>query len=67
MPSVQRVGAVASIRPVVAGGAQLAFAQAAAEDGITLGSGTFDWLCEQGHVGSSASRRPGAILQSPSR
>lgn len=29
----------------------LAFAQAAAEDGIVLASGSFDWLCEQGHVG----------------
>ena len=29
----------------------LAFAQAAAEDGIVLGSQSFDWLCEQGHVG----------------
>ena len=29
----------------------LAFAQAAAEDGIVLGSQTFDWLCEQGHIG----------------
>jgi hypothetical protein len=28
-----------------------AFAQAAAEDGIQLGSQSFDWLCEQGHVG----------------
>ncbi|HXY80104.1 MAG TPA: hypothetical protein VEH55_01940 [Gaiellaceae bacterium] len=28
-----------------------AFAQAAAEDGIVLGSRSFDWLCEQGHVG----------------
>jgi hypothetical protein len=28
-----------------------AFAQAAAEDGIVLGPQTFDWLCEQGHVG----------------
>src|SRR6185312_17236943 len=28
-----------------------AFAEAAAEDGIELGSQTFDWLCEQGHVG----------------
>jgi hypothetical protein len=28
-----------------------AFAQAAAGDGIALESGTFDWLCEQGHVG----------------
>ena len=30
---------------------QQAFAQAAAEDGVVLGSGAFDWLCEQGHVG----------------
>lgn len=29
----------------------LAFAQAAAEDGIVLATGSFDWLCEQGHVG----------------
>jgi hypothetical protein len=29
----------------------LAFARAAAEDGIVLSSGSFDWLCEQGHVG----------------
>ena len=28
-----------------------AFAQAAAEDGIVLASQSFDWLCEQGHVG----------------
>ena len=31
--------------------AHLAFAQAAAEDGIVLGSQSFDWLGEQGHVG----------------
>ena len=30
---------------------QRAFAQAAAADGIALGRGSFDWLCEQGHVG----------------
>jgi hypothetical protein len=36
---------------VTHGDVQLAFAQAAAEDGIVLGSGSFDWLCEQGHVG----------------
>jgi hypothetical protein len=30
---------------------QVAFAHAAAEDGIALESRTFDWLCEQGHVG----------------
>jgi hypothetical protein len=28
-----------------------AFAQVAAEDGIVLGRRSFDWLCEQGHVG----------------
>ena len=28
-----------------------AFAQAAAEDGIVLSRESFDWLCEQGHVG----------------
>jgi len=36
---------------VAPGDVQLAFAQAAAEDGIVLGSKSFDWLCEQGHVG----------------
>ena len=30
---------------------QAAFAHAAAGDGIVLESRTFDWLCEQGHVG----------------
>ena len=30
---------------------QLAFAQAAAADGIVLERRSFDWLCEQGHVG----------------
>jgi hypothetical protein len=29
----------------------LAFARAAAEDGIVLRSRSFDWLCEQGHIG----------------
>ena len=43
--------AVARIRPVAPGDVQLAFAQAAAADGIVLGSQSFDWLCEQGHVG----------------
>ena len=33
------------------GGVQAAFARAAAEDGIVLAGGSFDWLCEQGHVG----------------
>jgi hypothetical protein len=36
---------------VALGDAQSAFAQAAAEDGIVLGSQSFVWLCEQGHVG----------------
>jgi hypothetical protein len=30
---------------------QVAFAKAAAQDGIELESQSFDWLCEQGHVG----------------
>jgi hypothetical protein len=33
------------------GDLQRAFAQAAAEDGIVLSRQSFDWLCEQGHVG----------------
>jgi hypothetical protein len=36
---------------VAPGDVQSAFAQAAAGDGIVLGSQAFDWLCEQGHVG----------------
>jgi hypothetical protein len=36
---------------VAPGDVQLAFAAAAAADGIVLGSGSFDWFCEQGHVG----------------
>jgi hypothetical protein len=31
--------------------AHVTFAQAAAEDGIVLAPGWFDWFCEQGHVG----------------
>ena len=48
------------------GDAQLAFAQAAAEDGIELGSQSFDWLCEQGHVGlervAKARRDPALVV-----
>ena len=33
------------------GDTRAAFAQAAAGDGIVLESESFDWLCEQGHVG----------------
>jgi hypothetical protein len=36
---------------VTPGDAHLAFAQAASADGIELSGGSFDWLCEQGHVG----------------
>jgi hypothetical protein len=36
---------------VALGDVQQAFARAAAEDGIVLECGSFDWLCEQGHVG----------------
>jgi len=36
---------------VAPGDVPLAFARAAAEDGIVLASQSFDWLCEQGHVG----------------
>jgi hypothetical protein len=36
---------------VAPGDVQSAFAQAAGADGIELGSRSFDWLCEQGHVG----------------
>jgi hypothetical protein len=41
------------------------FAQAAARDGVTLGSESFDWLSEQGHVGlervAKARRDPGLV------
>jgi hypothetical protein len=36
---------------VAPGDVHSAFAQAAAEDGIALGAQSFEWLCEQGHVG----------------
>jgi hypothetical protein len=44
---------------------QSAFARAAAEDGIVLGPASFDWLCEQGHVGLervAKARRDPAIV-----
>ncbi len=44
---------------------QAAFAEAAAHDGIPLGHTTFDWLCEQGHVGLervAKARRDAAIV-----
>jgi hypothetical protein len=36
---------------VAPGDVQSAFARAAGADGIVLAGGSFDWLCEQGHVG----------------
>jgi hypothetical protein len=46
-------------------GVHLSFAQAAAADGILLGSRSFDWLCEQGHIGLervARSRRDPALV-----
>jgi hypothetical protein len=43
----------------------VAFARAAAADGVALGPATFDWLCEQGHVGLervARARREPAIV-----
>jgi hypothetical protein len=43
-----------------------AFSEAAAQDGIALVSGSFDWLCEQGHVGLervAKARRDPAIVK----
>jgi hypothetical protein len=43
-----------------------AFAAAAAADGIVLEAATFDWLCEQGHVGLervAKARRDPAIVE----
>ena len=55
----------ARISPVAPGDVQSAFAAAAAQDGIVLESGSFDWLCEQGHVGLervAKARRDPAIV-----
>ena len=44
---------------------QAAFAECAARDGVVLGPATFDWLCEQGHVGLervAQARRDPAIV-----
>jgi hypothetical protein len=51
---------------VAPGDAQSAFAAAAAQDGIALESASFDWLCEQGHVGLervAKARRDPAIVE----
>jgi hypothetical protein len=50
---------------VAPGDLQADFAQAAARDGIALESTSFDWLCEQGHVGLervAKARRDPAIV-----
>jgi hypothetical protein len=57
---------MASIRPVAPGDVQAAFAQEAADDGIVLASQSFDWLCEQGHVGLervAKARRDAALVE----
>jgi hypothetical protein len=51
---------------VAAGDVTAAFAEAAAADGIELTATTFDWLCEQGHVGLervAKARRDPAIVE----
>ncbi|HEY1596659.1 MAG TPA: hypothetical protein VGF74_14785 [Thermoleophilaceae bacterium] len=51
---------------MAAGDVTAAFAEAAAADGIELGPTTFDWLCEQGHVGLervAKARRDPAIVE----
>ena len=40
-----------TIRPVPLDDTRTAFADAAAHDGIALERRSFDWLCEQGHIG----------------
>jgi hypothetical protein len=51
---------------VAPGDVQSAFARAAAEDGIVLESRSFDWLCEQGHIGlervAKARRDPALVI-----
>jgi hypothetical protein len=52
--------------PVAPGDVQVAFAQAALEDGIELARQPFDWLCEQGHVGLervAKARRDAALIE----
>ena len=51
---------------MAAGDVHSAFADAAAQDGIVLGSASFDWLCEQGHIGLervAKARRDPALAQ----
>jgi hypothetical protein len=50
---------------VTAHDVHVAFAEAAGEDGIVLGRQSFDWLCEQGHIGlervAKARREPALV------
>jgi hypothetical protein len=51
---------------VAPGDVHSAFAAAAAQDGIALESASFDWLCEQGHVGLervAKARRDPALVE----
>lgn len=51
--------------PVAVDDTRVAFAEAAARDGITLERASFDWLCEQGHIGLervAKARRDPAIV-----
>jgi hypothetical protein len=51
---------------VAPGDVHAAFAAAAGEDGIELGRQSFEWLCEQGHVGLervAKRRREAALIQ----
>jgi hypothetical protein len=51
---------------VAADDVRSAFARAAADDGILLRAGAFDWLCEQGHVGLervAKARRDPALVE----
>jgi len=51
---------------VAYGDVQVAFARAAAEDGVVLNSQSFDWLSEQGHVGLervAKARRDPSLVQ----
>jgi hypothetical protein len=51
---------------VAPGDVKSAFAESAGEDGIVLAEGSFDWLCEQGHLGlervAKARRDPALAL-----
>ena len=59
-------GHVGETSPVPNDDVRAGFARAAAEDGIVLGPQSFDWLCEQGHLGLervAKARRDPAIVE----